>query len=114
MTSTRWRPLDANSRRQGRSRSLGQVIVRWRFVGGVPGRWRCCTCVLYRLPVRPEQAIGQGLTQAAVSLTWKRLGLTPQTVGAWARAGWLKMREDGLRYLTDEGRNVLASKRQEL
>jgi hypothetical protein len=39
--------LDANSRRRGRSRSLGQVTGWWRLVGSVPGRSRCCTCLLY-------------------------------------------------------------------
>jgi hypothetical protein len=45
-------PLGANSRRGGRSRSLGQVTVCWRLVGVVPGRWRCCTCVLYGVWLR--------------------------------------------------------------
>src|SRR5689334_20003522 len=49
-------PLDANSWRRGRSRSLGQVAVCWRLVGVVLGRWRCCTSALYDCwsrPVRP-------------------------------------------------------------
>ena len=48
-TFPRTRPylLDANSWQRGRSRSLGQVAVRWRLVGDVLGRLRCCTCVLY-------------------------------------------------------------------
>jgi hypothetical protein len=40
-------PLDANSRQQGRSRSLGQLVGWHRLVGGVPGCLRCCTRVLY-------------------------------------------------------------------
>jgi hypothetical protein len=37
-------PLDANSRRRGRSGSLGQVSGRWKSLGAARGRWRCCTC----------------------------------------------------------------------
>jgi hypothetical protein len=47
-------PLDANSQRRGRSRSSGQVAVRWQLVGVVRGCWRCCTSVLYG--VRPVAA----------------------------------------------------------
>ena len=48
---------------------------------------------------------GQGLTQEAASNACKKHGFTPQTVGAWARGGWLRTdKEDGLRYLTDDGR----------
>jgi len=54
-------PLDANSRQRGRSGSLGQFTGWWRSVGGVPGRSRCCTFVLYgvqprRGAVLPEAA----------------------------------------------------------
>ncbi len=52
-----------------------------------------------------NRSIGQGLTQEAASNACKKHGFTPQTVGAWARGGWLKTdQDDGLRYLTDEGR----------
>ena len=58
-----WRdPPDANSRRQGRSGSLGQVTVWWRPVGGVRGRWRCCTCVLYG----GQQLVLNGLADVGV------------------------------------------------
>ena len=40
-------PLDANSRRRCRSRSLGQVSDRWWSLGVVRSRSRRCTCVLY-------------------------------------------------------------------
>jgi hypothetical protein len=40
-------PLDANSRRRGRWWSLGRSPVRQELVGGVHGRLRCCTPVLY-------------------------------------------------------------------
>ena len=36
----------------------------------------------------------------------KRHGFTPQTVGAWARGGYLEIRNDELRYLTKEGRRL--------
>jgi hypothetical protein len=51
-------PLDASSWRRGHLWSLGQVVVRWRFAGGVPGRPRCCTCVLYAAWLRLPGATG--------------------------------------------------------
>jgi hypothetical protein len=49
---------------------------------------------------------GQGLTQEQASAACKRHGYSPQTVGAWARGGWLvTVKSDGLRYLTDQGRD---------
>jgi hypothetical protein len=54
---------------------------------------------------RPD---GQGLTQAEASLACKRHGRVPLTVGAWARAGWVELRTDGLRYLTPTGRTRMA------
>src|SRR6516225_7558368 len=43
-------PLDANSWRRGRSRSLTLVSCRPQSDGAVRGRWRCCTCALYGAP----------------------------------------------------------------
>jgi hypothetical protein len=52
-----------------------------------------------------NRPVGKGLTQEEASNACKKHGFTPQTVGAWARGGWLKTsKDDGLRYLTGEGR----------
>jgi hypothetical protein len=51
-----------------------------------------------------DQADGHGLTREAASFACKQYGFSPQTSGAWARSGWIETRDDGLRYLTDEGR----------
>ena len=58
-----------------------------------------------------DKAPGEGLTMEEASLACRRHGFRPQTVGAWARAGWLETRaEDGAtrRYLTSQGRKRLA------
>src|SRR4029077_5455424 len=59
------------TRRRGRSRSLGQVAVRWQLVGVVRGCWRCCTCVL--CGVLPVAAVGSvGADRSGIgSADWK-------------------------------------------
>jgi hypothetical protein len=52
---------------------------------------------------------GRGLNQAQASLACKRLGFTPQTVGAWVRGGWVEMKDDR-RYLSASGRKWLAER----
>jgi hypothetical protein len=47
---------------------------------------------------------GKGLTQEEASKACKKHGFFPQTVGGWARGGWLETRTDGLRYITGAGR----------
>lgn len=49
-----------------------------------------------------DRGPGDGLTREEASRACKRHGFTPQTVGAWARAAFLKTRDDGLRYLGPE------------
>ncbi len=66
-------PLDANSWRRGRSWSLGQVTGRWRLVGGVLSRQRCCTCVLSGtrlVAIPPAYVLGVRVPVPGSSLSW--------------------------------------------
>lgn len=54
-----------------------------------------------------DRSPGDGLTQVEAVRACKRHGFAPQTVGAWARGGYLEIRNDDLRYLTKEGRHWL-------
>ena len=54
-----------------------------------------------------DRASGDGLSREEASRVCKRHGFTPQTVGAWARGEYLVTRDDGLRYIGEEGRRWL-------
>ena len=57
-----------------------------------------------------DRAAGDGLGREEASRVCKRHGFTPQTVGAWARGGYLVTRDDGLRYIGEVGRQWLKEK----
>lgn len=50
----------------------------------------------------------RGLTQQQASALFKRHGFAPQTTGGWKRGDWLRIGEDGLRYLTAKSQDWLA------
>jgi hypothetical protein len=55
-----------------------------------------------------DRVLGHGLTRSEASEACRRYGFSPQVVGGWARGGWLETNEvDGLRYVSDRGRNWL-------
>lgn len=43
----------------------------------------------------------RGLTRSEASALFRKHGFSPQAAGGWARGGWLEIRDDGHRYLTD-------------
>jgi hypothetical protein len=49
-----------------------------------------------------DRAPGSGLTKEEALQACKRHGLTPQTVGAWVRGGYIEIRDDDRRYLGKE------------
>jgi hypothetical protein len=62
-----------------------------------------------------DRPAGQGLTQEQASQACKRHGFKPQTVGAWARGGWVyTSKGDGRRYLTQDGKKWLQDHQQEV
>ncbi|MGH3241530.1 MAG: hypothetical protein ACRDNL_14245 [Spirillospora sp.] len=50
----------------------------------------------------------RGLTREEASRLFRRQGFSPQAVGGWVRGGWLEVRDDDKRYLTERSVQWLA------
>ncbi|XVQ13489.1 hypothetical protein ACQP1W_13430 [Spirillospora sp. CA-255316] len=50
----------------------------------------------------------RGLSRAETSELFRRHGFSPQAAGGWARGDWMRVGDDGLRYLTERSHRWLA------
>ncbi|MFI0357597.1 hypothetical protein [Actinomadura sp. 9N407] len=50
----------------------------------------------------------RGLTRPEAGELFRRHGFSPQAAGGWARGGWMEVRDDGLRHLTERSHQWLA------
>jgi hypothetical protein len=52
----------------------------------------------------------RGLTRRQTSDLFKTHGFSPQVTGGWARGDWIKLDQDGLRYLTAKSHEWLSGR----
>ncbi|MGH6617236.1 hypothetical protein [Sphingomonas sp.] len=50
----------------------------------------------------------RGLTRVQASALLRKHGFAPQLAGAWSRGGWIRVADDGLRYLTARSHDWVA------